>query len=249
WLLSIINDTLISTGASKYGVIATPFFHPWDQFIIAVNIPGKAESFVVLGAHPVSVNHADPVGGRVPAADDDGSRTMTLETLRVLLFSKNVLEGKAEHRIQSHSYSGEKGGLLVSQAIFQAYEKGVRMLRLCCRRIVAGREPQFGLMMHFVHEPLMDFAKLVIDEAWAKTGCGCFCGSYHTSANRTGYPTIFIIEAEFNLTSTHLHGDNLTNYLDYYHMIYHAEYILALTFERKFAELKNAVMRKHGLGR
>jgi len=124
WLISLINDTIIKTGADKYGITVKPFLHHWDQFSIIVEIPGKSDSLVVLGAHQDSVNMEAPVSGRAPGADDDGSGTMTiLEVLRVLLSSKDVLEGKAENTIEFHWYSAEEGGLLGSQALFSHYEK------------------------------------------------------------------------------------------------------------------------------
>jgi len=124
WLINLINDTLVDTGADKYGITVKPFIHPWDQFSIIVSIPGKSDSLVILGAHQDSVNHLDPVSGRAPGADDDGSGTMTtLETMRVLLSSKDILEGKAENTLEFHWYSGEEAGTLGSQRIFQAYEK------------------------------------------------------------------------------------------------------------------------------
>jgi len=124
WLINLINETLVETGADHYGITVKPFIHPWDQFSIIVNIPGKSDSLVVLGAHQDSVNHLEPITGRAPGADDDGSGTMTtLETLRVLLSSKDILEGNAENTIEFHWYSGEEGGLMGSRKLFEAYEK------------------------------------------------------------------------------------------------------------------------------
>jgi len=124
WLINLINETILETGADNYGITVKRFIHPWDQFSIIVNIPGKSDALVVLGAHQDSVNHLLPVTGRAPGADDDGSGTMTtLETMRVLLSSKDILEGKAENTIEFHWYSGEEGGMLGSRLVFQAYEK------------------------------------------------------------------------------------------------------------------------------
>jgi leucyl aminopeptidase len=103
WLINLINDTIKETGPDKYGVSVAPFEHAWDQHSIIVTIPGKCKSTVVVGAHQDSVNHADRMKGRAPGADDDGSGTMTiLETLRVLLSSPDVLNGKVENTIEFH---------------------------------------------------------------------------------------------------------------------------------------------------
>jgi leucyl aminopeptidase len=105
WLLSTVMNTIASTGAHKYGIKAQPFIHPWGQNSIVVTIPGKSNSTVVVGAHQDSVNHADPMYGRAPGADDDGSGTVTiLEVLRVLLSSKELVEGKAENTVEFHWY-------------------------------------------------------------------------------------------------------------------------------------------------
>jgi leucyl aminopeptidase len=94
--------------------------------------------------------------GRAPGGDDDGSGTMTiLEVLRVLLGSKEVLEGKSENTIEFHWYAAEEGGLLGSQAIWKEYEKEGRDVKAMLQQdmtgfihltVEAGKKPEFGLM-------------------------------------------------------------------------------------------------------
>ena len=88
----------------------------------------------------------------------------------------------------------------------------------------------------------MNFTKLAIKEytvlEWVETGCGRTCGSDHMSAIRAGYPGVYVIEAEFQLCSNHLHGeDDLIKYLDFDHMVDHAKYVLGWVYELAFAEL------------
>jgi leucyl aminopeptidase len=157
WLLNLINDTIKETGADKHGVTVVPFKHTWEQHSIIVTIPGKSNGTIVVGAHQDSVNHDDRVNGRAPGADDDGSGTMTiLETLRVLLSSPDILNGKAENTVEFHWYSAEEAGELGSQHIFSEYEKAGRDVKAMFQQdmtgfinltVAAGKKPEFGLMM------------------------------------------------------------------------------------------------------
>jgi leucyl aminopeptidase len=157
WLLDLISSTIKEAGADKYGVTVKPFIHNWVQPSIIVSIPGKSNYTVVVGAHQDSANYLDPVDGRAPGADDDGSGTMTiLEVLRVLLKSKDVLEGNMENTIEFHWYAAEEGGLFGSQDVFLKYEMTGRDVKAMLQQdmtgfihltVEAGRKPEFGLMI------------------------------------------------------------------------------------------------------
>jgi leucyl aminopeptidase len=157
WLLDLINSTIKQAGADKYGVTVKPFAHQWPQHSIILSIPGKHNSTIVVGAHQDSANYMDRMNGRAPGADDDGSGTVTiLEVLRVLLTSKDILEGKAENTIEFHWYAAEESGLLGSQAIFREYERTSRDVKAMLEQdmtgftnltVEAGRKPEFGLLM------------------------------------------------------------------------------------------------------
>lgn len=157
WLQALITYTIEEVGGDEYGVSVKPFTHAWGQSSIIVSIPGKRNSTVVVGAHQDSANYQYPMDGRAPGADDDGSGTMTiLEVLRVLLSSKDILEGKAENTIEFHWYAAEEAGLLGSQDIFREYERTGRDVKAMLQQdmtgfihltIDAGRKPEFGLVM------------------------------------------------------------------------------------------------------
>ena len=156
WLFHLIEETISKTGAFEYGITIKPFEHSYAQHSIIVTIPGQSNSTIVIGAHQDSINHAFPMTGRAPGGDDDGSGTMTtLEVLRVLLGSKELLEGKAENTIEFHWYAAEEGGLLGSQAIWKEYEKEGRDVKAMLQQdmtgfihltVEAGKKPEFGLM-------------------------------------------------------------------------------------------------------
>jgi leucyl aminopeptidase len=157
WLLDLISSTIKEAGADDFGVTVTQFDHEWAQHSIILSIPGKSNSTVVVGAHQDSANYEARMDGRAPGADDDGSGTMTiLEVLRVLLTSRDILEGKAENTIEFHWYSAEEAGLLGSQDVFRHYEKTGRDIKAMLQQdmtgftnltVEAGRKPEFGLLV------------------------------------------------------------------------------------------------------
>jgi leucyl aminopeptidase len=58
------------------------------------------------------------------------------------------------------------------------------------------------------------------------------------SALKAGYPAIYIIESDFLLCNNHLHGaEDMIKYLDYNHMIDHAQLSLGFIYELAFAKL------------
>jgi leucyl aminopeptidase len=120
-----------------------------------VRIPGLTSNTIVLGAHQDSVNHEDPMEGRAPGADDDGSGTVTiLEVLRVLLSDEDVREGRAENTVELHWYAAEEGGLLGSQELWLQYMVEGRNVKAMLQQDMTGfwnetveEKKEFGLMM------------------------------------------------------------------------------------------------------
>lgn len=180
WLLGKVNETIQASGASKYGVDVKPFEHPWGQSSVIATIPGKSAKTVVIGAHQDSINLLLPSLFRAPGADDDGSGTVTiLEALRVLLKSEAIIKGNASNTIEFHWYSAEEGGLLGSQAIFQAYASQERDIKAMLQQdmtgythetIAAGEPESVGVITDFVDPGLTEFIKEVITQV-----------GYHTS--------------------------------------------------------------------
>lgn len=250
WLLKQVQDTIKDSGADKYGVSAKHFKHPWGQNSIIATIPGQSNSTIVVGAHQDSINLWLPSILPAPGADDDGSGTVTiLEALRVLLQSKDVIEGKAPNTIEFHWYSAEEGGLLGSQAIFSDYEKKGRVVKAMLqqdmtgfvqRTIDAGKPEAVGVITDFVDPDLTSFIKKVIEAyceiPWVETRCGYAC-SDHASASKAGFPSAFVIESEFKESDNHIHGtDDLIEYLSFEHMLQHARMTLGLVYELGFTD-------------
>jgi leucyl aminopeptidase len=175
WLLSRIRSIISEAGAlAEASVTAEPFAHSWPQSSIIVCIPGRTNNTVIIGAHQDSINLWLPSVLPAPGADDDGSGTVTtLEVLRTLLKSEDVLKGKAENTIEFHWYSAEEGGLLGSQAIFREYEKQGREVKAMLQQdmtgfvqktIDSGMPESVGVITDFVDKGLTDFIKKVITE-------------------------------------------------------------------------------------
>lgn len=250
WLLQTVQDTIKDSGAAEYGVTAKHFKHPWGQNSIIATIPGQSKSTIVIGAHQDSINLWFPSVLPAPGADDDGSGTVTiLEAFRVLLQSKEVIEGKAPNTIEFHWYSAEEGGLLGSQAIFSEYEKQGRNVKAMLQQdmtgyaqgsLDAGKPESVGVIMDYVDPALTVFIKKVIEEyceiPWVETKCGYAC-SDHASASKAGYPSAFVIESEFGDSDQHIHGtDDLIKYLSFDHMLQHARMTLGLVYELAFTD-------------
>lgn len=185
-----------------------------------------------------------------PTADDDGSGTVTiLEALRVLLQDKTFAQGKAENTVEFHWYSAEEGGLLGSQAIFNAYEKEGRDVKAMLQQdmtgythgtIEAGEPESVGVITDFVDPDLTEFIKKVITSyctiPYVETKCGYAC-SDHASASKAGYPSAFVIESDFKYSDKKIHTtEDKIEYLDFNHMLQHARLTLALAYELAFAK-------------
>jgi len=250
WLLSQVQQILGASGAMKHGAKVKPFAHPWGQSSIIATIPGKSNKTVVIGAHQDSINLFLPSILAAPGADDDGSGTVTIfEALRVLLTDEDTISGKAPNTIEFHWYSAEEGGLLGSQAIFQAYEKEGRDVKAMLQQdmtgyvqktLDAGEPESVGVITDYVDPGLTDFIKEVItaycEIPFIETKCGYAC-SDHASASKAGYPSAFVIESDFKYSDSKIHTtEDKIEYLSFDHMLQHARLTLGLVYELAWAK-------------
>ncbi|SPO00105.1 related to aminopeptidase [Cephalotrichum gorgonifer] len=244
WLFGRIGEVIAGAGAEDT-VSVRKFEHPWPQTSTIVTIPGRTNSTVVIGAHQDSINLWFPSVLPAPGADDDGSGTVTiLEVLRVLLQDEDVVAGRAQNTIEFHWYSAEEGGLLGSQAIFKEYEKQARDVKAMLQQdmtgysqktIDSGKPESVGVIVDFVDPGLTTFIKTTVDTyceiPYVETKCGYAC-SDHASASKAGYPSAFVIESSFDLSSPHIHGTGDTiDTLNFDHMLQHARLTLGFVYE------------------
>lgn len=174
WLLKTVSDTIKDAGADKHGANAKHFTHPWGQNSVIATFPGKSNKTVVIGAHQDSINLFLPSILSAPGADDDGSGSVTiLEAMRVLLTSKDFINGSAENTVEFHWYSAEEGGLLGSQAIFSEYERTGRDIKAMLQQdmtgyvqktLDAGEPESVGVITDFVDPELTEYIKKIVTE-------------------------------------------------------------------------------------
>jgi bacterial leucyl aminopeptidase len=246
WLLDQVNQTLTDAGVGQ----VQPFPHSWQQSSIIATLPGKSDKTVVIGAHQDSINLFLPSILSAPGADDDGSGTVTiLEALRVLIQDKDFAAGKAKNTLEFHWYSAEEGGLLGSQAIFNAYAAEGRDVKAMLQQdmtgythgtLAAGEPESVGVITDYVDPGLTEFIKEVVSSyctiPYIETKCGYAC-SDHASAAKAGYPSAFVIESDFKYSDKKIHtSEDKIEYLDFNHMLQHARLTLGLAYELAFAD-------------
>jgi bacterial leucyl aminopeptidase len=83
WIQSMV-ESYASTASKEWNIKVTPFPHSWIQNSIIIRLEdrnatqkvnSKDNGVMILGAHLDSVNWLNPLFGRSPGADDDGSGT------------------------------------------------------------------------------------------------------------------------------------------------------------------------------
>ena len=252
WLYQTVNSTIAQSAAARHAYVER-FEHPWGQPSLIATIPGTTNRTVVVGAHQDSINLFFPSLFAAPGADDDGSGTVTiLEALRVLLSdpASPLANGTARNTLEFHWYSAEEGGLLGSQAVFQAYAKEGRDVRAMLQQdmtgyvqgtLDAGKQESVGVITDFVDPGLTAFIKEVVtaycDIPYVETKCGYAC-SDHASASKAGYPSAFVIESEFANSDKRIHStEDKIEYLSFDHMLQHARLTLGMAYELALADI------------
>ena len=175
WLWDNIKRMVDESGATTHGnATVTQYQHPWTQPSVIVQIPGKTQKTVVVGAHLDSINSLFPALLAAPGADDDGAGTVTIwEALRVLLTDERIVRGEQENTIEFHWYAAEEEGLLGSQAIFADYEMQGRDVWAMLNKDGGGyvdkavregrKQEKMSVFTDYSSAPLVDFTFMIID--------------------------------------------------------------------------------------
>lgn len=261
WLLGRVTDMLSSTNASYHSSSSSPstddkqtstnatvttFPHPWGQSSIILRIPGQSDKTVIISAHQDSINLFLPSILAAPGADDDGSGTVTiLEAARVFLHNTtSALAGTFPNTVEFHWYSAEEGGLLGSQAVYQAYKHAGRDVIATLQldavgydagSLAHGHPESIGIVTDHVDGALTDFISLLVTEYCdvevALTQCGYAC-SDHASAHKAGYASACVMESKFKDMDPRFHtGDDKVEYLSFEHMLEFAKVALSFAYE------------------
>lgn len=164
WLMKQVQKAIDDSGVK--GAKVEKFMNKFQQFSIIATVPGSTKSTVIIGAHQDSINLKNPMGGRAPGADDNGSGSVViLEALRGLLASKAL--ANATNTMEFHWYAGEEGGLLGSAAIFQKYKSDGRKVKAMLNQdlagfIAKGNPNQLGLITDNTNKELNEFCKTIV---------------------------------------------------------------------------------------
>ncbi|EFQ99425.1 leucyl aminopeptidase [Nannizzia gypsea CBS 118893] len=215
--------------------------HKWMQPSVRVIIPGKSEKIVAVGAHQDSINGNNPQG-EAPGADDNGSGSMTiLEALTALVSDQKIAGGEATNTLEFHWYAGEEEGLLGSQDIFQDYKQQGKEVVAMLNQDMTGYGETMGIINDNVDAALTTFTKMILDvytsAKYADSECGYGC-SDHASANKAGYPSAFVYEAEFGKDNPAIHSpEDTLDKLDPAKMAEHAKLVVGFAYELAFATL------------
>ncbi|KAK7039166.1 hypothetical protein VNI00_010070 [Paramarasmius palmivorus] len=217
WVLN--RAKTIATGRAD--ITVTQFKHNFAQSSVIARIAGATSPsgpVTIIGAHLDSINIANPVNGRAPGADDDGTGTVNLmEAFRAL-----VAAGfKPSTPLEFHWYAAEEAGLLGSQDIATNYKmNGVQVKAMIQFDMTGYFKPNtqevISLITDNVDAGLNAFLKLVIAAYNSIPAdplddpCGYAC-SDHASWNSVGYPAAFPFEANFEAEN---YNPNIHTYHD-----------------------------------
>lgn len=213
-------NTVRSVAGNRSDITVSQFSHSgYDQRSVIARMEGKNNKgpTVIIGAHQDSINLFNPVNGRSPGADDDGSGSISLlEILRALIADDFV----PELPIEFQWYAAEEAGLLGSQDIAQRYKNEGRsvygMFQLDMTAYRSRSNQPVKVLYDFVNRELADFTTTIVEEytslTWQPSTCGYGC-SDHASWNRAGYDSSSIFEPQTN-PQIHTAGDDL-NLIDW----------------------------------
>ncbi|KAF3481043.1 putative leucine aminopeptidase [Arthroderma uncinatum] len=239
WLMQQVQKAIDASGVK--GAKVEKFMNKFQQFSIIATIPGSSKSTIVVGAHQDSINQKNPMAGRAPGADDNGSGSVViLEALRSVLGSKALQAANATNTMEFHWYAGEEGGLLGSSAIFSKYKSSGRKIKGMLNQDLTGftkkgNPEQFGLIADNTNKELNEFTKMIVKKYATipiiEAKCGYAC-SDHASATRNGFPSSFVAETNYRNTNPYLHtADDVIENLDFNHMVEHAKVVVGFMAE------------------
>ncbi|KAJ1895317.1 hypothetical protein LPJ66_004664 [Kickxella alabastrina] len=202
WLLSTIQSLVP-------GINANSFPHRFPQPSIIARIEGtqNPNEIVIISAHQDSINEEDPVAGRAPGADDDGSGTVTiLEALRV--FAHSGL--KSKRSVEFHWYAGEEGGLLGSADVSKTYEgKKVAAVLHFDMTGYPMSSPAVGIVTDYTDSSTNDLLRKIVaaytDLPTKDIVCGYAC-SDHASWNARGVRAAVPFECQQVEGNTNIHS-------------------------------------------
>ncbi|KAG9087164.1 hypothetical protein FS749_003129 [Ceratobasidium sp. UAMH 11750] len=216
-----IYDQLVSIANDTSGTTVSKFTHSWTQFSVIAKFNGTSTTApaVIFGAHEDSINQNNPMYGRAPGADDNGTGVVTLIEVFRALVAANFTPTRP---VEFHFYSGEEAGLLGSQAIATNYKSAGKevyaMVNLDMTGYVApGTEAVIALVTDRVDAGLNKYLRSLISNYCSIPAGTDYCGyacSDHASWTRAGYPTAYPFEAPTEYQNEKIHTADDTTSVD-----------------------------------
>ncbi|KAI8587597.1 hypothetical protein BDZ88DRAFT_479377 [Geranomyces variabilis] len=237
-------EAVAATAKPSVTVTVTPFVHSWGQnSVIARIVPAnttisKTTPIVVVGAHLDSINQRNPMNGRAPGADDDGSGSVTIFEVYRLILANGIVPSRP---VEFHWYSGEEGGLLGSQKVVAKYKADKIPVLGMMQVDMTGYHPDdkeevIGISTDYVDPTLSKFLQQCATEyvtriKWAPTACGYGC-SDHASWTGAGFPAAFAFESLFDDSNPVIHSekDDMST-VDFAHAAEFVRLILGFSIE------------------
>lgn len=190
-------------------MIVNKFNHKgWNQYSNIARNPGQVGDKVVVGTHRDSVNLNLPMDLPSPGAYDDTSGSITILEAYNLIFDQIKRENFTPYNtLEFHWYSAEEIGLLESHEIYNHYANINTLVIGMFQQDMSGftrgtidssSEIHFGMATDFVSPELTKFVHLIIDtytDIPYRTDEFGYITSDHGSANKSGYPSAFMMEA------------------------------------------------------
>ncbi|KAI9325000.1 hypothetical protein BDR26DRAFT_880236 [Obelidium mucronatum] len=248
WLFAQVSNLIGKKNSASHPnvrVSVSKFQHDWSQFSViarieaANTVPGTP--VVIVSAHQDSVNKANPMNGRSPGADDNGSGSCTIfESLRLLLESDFV----PSRPIEFHWYSAEEAGLLGSQKVAAHYKATqTRVSGVYHVDMTGYTNPAKQEVIAFVTDgtdaELNGFVKQIVEVYNNGTKiidmtCGYACSDY-ASWTKAGYKSSFTMESFTADSDPFVHtAEDTVDKLSFSHMQKFVNAVVGFAVEMSF---------------
>ncbi|KAJ3012847.1 UNVERIFIED_CONTAM: hypothetical protein HDU68_000989 [Siphonaria sp. JEL0065] len=245
WLHDQVATLLHKADKSNVRVSISKFEHDWSQFSVIArieslkNAPGTP--VVIVSAHQDSVNKADPLNGRSPGADDNGSGSTTIFESLSLLIEQGFIPSRP---VEFHWYSAEEAGLLGSQKVAAHYKASQIAVSGVYHVDMTGytnpaKEEVIAFVTDGTDDELSAFVRQVVQVYNNGTKiidmtCGYACSDY-ASWTKAGYRSAFTMESFTLDTDPFVHtADDTVDHLTFSHMAKFVRSVVGFAVEMSF---------------
>ncbi|KAK7047642.1 hypothetical protein VNI00_006410 [Paramarasmius palmivorus] len=162
WILNKVKNYT----SDRSDILVSFYNHSWLQPSVTAKFLSSSPSSprTIIGAHLDSINKTDPMNGRAPGADDDGTGTVNLIEAFQALVAANY---RPTTPLEFHWYSAEEVGLLGSQEIATSYDEAGIDVKAMIQFDMSGyfkpgSQEVIAMESDYIDEELTDFVKSII---------------------------------------------------------------------------------------